>query len=372
MLVGTLGIRLVLLVGAGVPRPAPVGMTTLLDRVEVTNDAHAGDGFQLTFKLARDAPADFGLLAGRELDPFQRVVIGVLFGASPEVLIDGVITHQQFAPSDEPGASTLSVTGRDVSQALDLEERNEEYPNQPDSVIAAQVIARHATYGLVPQPAMTTDTPILVERIPRQHETDLRFLNRLAQRNGFVFYVEPATFGVNTAYFGPENRLGLPQPALTLGMGASGNLRGISFSKDGLAPVGMQGSFVEPNSKQSIPIPALPTLKVPPLALTPAPALRTVLSRENAQAGAAQAALAAVSAVTNAPDAVTGQGEIDATRYGHALRARRLVGVRGVGFSYDGAYYVSRVTHSIDRGGYRQRFNLSREGTGSLLGVVPT
>jgi hypothetical protein len=155
-------------------------------------------------------------------------------------------------------------------------------------------------------------------------------------------------------------------------MGASGNLRGISFSKDGLAPVGMQGSFVEPNSKQSIPIPALPTLKVPPLALTPAPALRTVLSRENAQAGAAQAALAAVSAVTNAPDAVTGQGEIDATRYGHALRARRLVGVRGVGFSYDGAYYVSRVTHSIDRGGYRQRFNLSREGTGSLLGVVPT
>jgi Phage tail baseplate hub (GPD) len=371
MLTGTLGIRLVLLVGDSVPTPAPAATTSLLDRVEVTNDARAGDGFQLSFKLAKDSLRDFGLLSGGELDPLRRVVVGVIFGAAPEVLIDGVITHQQFVPSDEPGASTLTVTGRDVSQALDLEERNEEYPNQPDSVIAARVIARHAKYGLAPQPTATTDTPILLERIPRQHETDLRFLNRLAQRNGFVFYVEPVTFGVNTAYFGPENRLGLPQPALTLGMGPSGNLRGISFSMDGLAPVGTKGSFVEANSKQSIPIPALPSLKIPPLSVSPAPTLRTVLSRESAQAGAAQAALAAVAAVTNAPAAITAQGEVDATRYGHALRARRLVGVRGVGFSYDGAYFVNRVTHSIDRGSYRQRFTLSREGTGSLLPAVP-
>ena len=28
----------------------------------------------------------------------------------------------------------------------------------------------------------------------------------MAERNGFVFYIEPLTFGVNTAYWGPENR----------------------------------------------------------------------------------------------------------------------------------------------------------------------
>jgi hypothetical protein len=29
------------------------------------------------------------------------VIIGVLFGAAPEVLIDGIITHHQLAPSNE-------------------------------------------------------------------------------------------------------------------------------------------------------------------------------------------------------------------------------------------------------------------------------
>jgi len=61
---------------------------------------------------------------------------------------------------------------------------------------------------------------------------------------------------------------------------------------------------------------------------------------------------------------VTGNGEVDAVRYGSILRARRLVGVRGVGFSYNGLYYVRRVTHNIEPGKYTQSFTLSREGTG--------
>ena len=97
-----------------------------------------------------------------------------------------------------------------------------------------------------------------------------------------------------------------------------------------------------------------------------------VLQRDTANKDAAQAATLAVATLTNAPDSVTAEGEVDAVRYGSVLRARKLVGVRGVGFSYDGLYYVRRVTHSIQRGEYTQRFSLSREGTGSLLQVLPT
>ena len=93
----------------------------------------------------------------------------------------------------------------------------------------------------------------------------------MAERNGFVFYVEPVTFGVSNAYLGPENRLGLPQPALTQDMGAATNTRSLDFSHDGLAPVGVQGGFVDPLLKLSIPIPSLPSLKIPPLALAPTP-----------------------------------------------------------------------------------------------------
>lgn len=370
MLTSLLGIRLVLWMGSTIPLPAPYSVVSALSRVEVTNDSDSGDGFQMTFSLGKDQPVDYGLLLGGSLDPFTRVVIGVLMGAVPEVLIDGVIMHHQVAPSNDPGMSTLTVTGKDVSQMLDLEEKNEEYPNQPDFVIVTRILASYAQYGLVPQPTPTTDIPIELQRVPRQHETDLKFIQRMAQRNGFVFYIEPLTFGVNTAYFGPENRLSLPQPALTMNMGSSTNCKSLSFSQDALAPVGTRGTFVEPITRTSIPIPALPSLRVPPLALQPASPRRTVLMRDTADQNPAQAATTAVAAATNSPDAVRGEGEVDAVRYGSILRARKLVGIRGVGFSYDGNYYVRRVTHSISRGEYTQRFSVSREGTGSLLPVV--
>jgi hypothetical protein len=369
MLTSLLGIRLILWMGSTIPLPAPYSVISALQRLEVTNDADSGDGFQITFSLGKDQPADYGLLGGL-LDPFTRVVIGVLMGAVPEVLIDGVITHHQIAPSNEPGMSTLTVTGKDVSQMLDLEEKNQEYPNQPDFLIVTTLLASYAQYGLVPQPTPTTDIPIELQRVPRQHETDLKFIQRLAQKNGFVFYIEPLTFGVNTAYFGPANRLSIPQSALTMNMGASTNVKSLSFSQDALAPVGTKGTFVEPITKTSLPIPSLPSLRVPPLVVSPTSAKRTVLMRDTANDNPAQAATSAVAAVTNSPDSVRGEGEVDSVRYGGVLRARKLVGVRGVGFSYDGNYYVRRVTHSITRGEYTQKFSISREGTGSLLPAV--
>ena len=63
-------------------------------------------------------------------------------------------------------------------------------------------------------------------------------------------------------------------------------------------------------------------------------------------------------------------GELDALRYGDLLRPRGLVGLRGVGFSYDGLYYVKNVSHHLRPGQYRQSFTLTREGTGSTVPVV--
>jgi hypothetical protein len=369
-LTSTLGVRTILLLGKTVPVPASYDITSALSRVEVTNDSQSGDGFQITFTLGKDTPLDYGLLVTGALAPFTRVIIGVLLGMVPEVLIDGIITHHQFQPSPEPGQSTLTVTGKDVSAMMDLKEKNESYENQPDFVIVTRLIAEYAQYGLVPAVIPTIDVPIMLQRIPRQQETDFRFIKRLAQRNGYVFYIEPVTFGVNIAYWGPESRIGLPQPALSLNMGTSTNLKSISFTQDALAPVGTEGTFVEPITHTAIPIPSLPSLRVPPLALMPDQPRRTTIQRETANQNPLQAATTAIAAVTNAPDSVTGSGEVDSLRYGSVLRARKLVGVRGVGFRYDGLYYVRRVSHTLERGKYEQRFTISREGTGSITPVV--
>lgn len=376
MLASILGIRLVLWMGKTIPQPAPTDVLDSLLKVEVTNDDENGDGFQMTFSLGKDKTMDYSLLQSGVVEPFTRVMIGVILGATPEVLIDGVVAHHQVVPGNEPGTSTLTVTGKDVSQMLDLEQKNEKYENQPDFLIVTQLIGSYAQYGLVPAVTPTTDVPIIIERIPRQHETDLQFIKRLAKRNGFIFYIEPLTFGANTAYWGPDNRLGIPQPALTMNMGSWTNVNSLRLSQDALSPVGTKGTFVEPITKVSIPIPSLPSLRIPPLAASPVEAKRTVLLRDTANQNPAQAAVSAVAAVTGAPEAVTGDGELDTVRYGYVLRARKLVGVRGVGLSYSGNYYVRRVRHIIETGSpqksatYKQEFKISKEGTGALLPVV--
>jgi hypothetical protein len=368
-LTSQLGIRLVIWMGAPVLTPAPYEVVDALQSVEVTNDSESGDGFQLAFLVQKDRKLDYGLLTNSALKPGNRVAIGVLMGVVPEVLIDGIIEHHQVQTDPSAGA-TLTVTGKDVTSVLDLEEKPGSYPNQPDWLIVTSILLGYPQYGLLPDVRPTTDVPIMLERITRQQETDLAFIRGLAERNGYVFYIEPVTFGVNRAYWGPESRLSLPQPALTQGMGASTNVTSLSFSHDALEPVSTKGLFVEPFLKLSIPIPPLPSLKIPPLAASPAPAMRTVQTRDTAKQNPARAATSALAAATNAPDALTGEGELDAVRYGRVLRSRRLVGVRGAGLSYDGFYYVRGVTHQVERGKYTQRFRISREGTGSLTPVV--
>ncbi|HEY6141024.1 MAG TPA: hypothetical protein VI670_24980 [Thermoanaerobaculia bacterium] len=367
---GQLGVNLLMLLGDSVPLPAPYEMVRALTRAEVTSDAQNGDGFQITFALSKEQPIEYSLLQGGALDPPARVILAALVGVVPQVLIDGIITHHQHAPSDEPGESMLTVTGKDVSVMLDLEEKNEKYDNQPDFLIVTRLLASYAKYGLVPQVTPTTDVPIMLDRIPRQHETDLQFIQRMATRNGFVFYVEPLTIGVNRAYWGPPSRAGLPQPALTLGPGPAANLKSMHFTNDALAPVGTTGTFVEPITKSALPIPPLPSLRIPPLVLKPASPLRKQVTRDTANRNPASAATAVLASSMSAADPVSGSGEVDTVRYGNILRARQLVGIRGVGLSYDGNYYVRRVTHTIESGDYKQSFEVSREGTGALLPVV--
>lgn len=367
VLENVLGIRLLLWTGNPIPTPTP-DVLPALRTVEVTNDADSTDGFQLTFALTKSA-LGFHDVVGT-LTPGTRVWIGAVLGVVPQPLIDGVVERHDLSPSSQPGASTLTVTGTTVSSLMGLEEKDQPHPNQPDFVIVTKTLLGYPDLGFIPDVTPSNDFPIELQRTPQQRETDLAMIGRLAQANGFVFYTEPVTFGLNRAHWGPVVRASVPQPRLTLGMGSHRNVEQLSFSHDSLAPLGAKGSFVEPFTKITIPLPALPALRIPPLSADPAPARRTTLLRATANAGPVQGALASVAAATRAPEAISGTGTVDTARYGSVLKARGLVGVRGAGVDYDGYYYVTRVSHTIERGSYMQSFALSREGTRSLTPVV--
>lgn len=364
--IALLGIRMQLLIGREVPRPAPYEVVDALIGLSVTNNDRERDAFRLEFSLGKDSLLDYGLLKDGLLDVPNRVIIMMLFGARPQILIDGLITDLQVIPSNEPGRSTLHVTGEDISGQLSFEDQSETHPNQSDSNIVRQILSKA---GFTPQVTDTNDTPKDNERLPTQTCNNLRYVRNLAQRNGHVFYVEPTDVpNVNIAYWGPENRQGRTQPPLTMNMGPNTNVdTPINFHFNGLGPVEPDISVIDPATKRPLKV-QLSDALLQSLSSNPAKSLRKSKSRNVANLSYTQALQRATMGSAESAGALEATGEIDAARYGQALRARRLVDVRGAGQSYNGTYYVRQVIHEIrryPRADYKMRFTLSREGRGA-------
>jgi hypothetical protein len=377
-----LGIHLTLLIGPMVAVPAPPPYMEALQSVQVTHSDSGRSGFQLTFQAGRSGPAslvDYPLMTLPLLRMFNRVILIATINAIPRVLMDGIITNQQLSPGDQPGSGTITVTGEDVSVMMDMEEKNVEHPAQPELVIANKIIAMYAQYGLVPMviPPVAMDIPLPVERIPVQRGTDLNYLKEMAGRHGYVFYVTPgpAPF-VNTAYWGPPVHVGLPQPALSCNLGAETNVTSINFTNNGLAPTLVSGQVQDRQTNQTVPVQTFistrPPLSLQPAVLTNQPNVRTTRFQGSGLNIVQSFGQAQAQTDASTDDVVTATGELDAVRYGAMLQARSLVGLRGVGFTYDGFYYVKSVTHNITRGDYKQSFTLTRDGTGAISPVVPT
>jgi hypothetical protein len=367
---------LTLMMGPTVAVPVPADVTNALTGVQVTTSAAQASGFQLTFAVSKGSLINRVLLPSGFFDPKIRVILTVVLNGTPTVLMDGIVTRQEFTASDEPGAATLTVTGEDLTALMDLEDKYACYPALSSDNQVRLICLNYAVYGLIPAviPPILSETTSPTDRIPVQTNTDLEYINGLAADAGYVFYVEPGPApGVNVAYWGPEVRVGIPQPALGLNMDTATNVESLSFSFDGRARTQMTISVTEPNTKMSIdvPIPDIGLLR-PPLAARPAISLRKEPLPDTAKFSGITAALMGVARTARASDAISGQGRLDVLRYGHILRARGLVSVRGAGLAYDGLYYVRSVTHDIRRGEYKQSFSLSRDGLISLTPVVNT
>ena len=375
------GIYLTMLTGPTVPAPAPPWLLESLESVEVTHSDKGRSGFQVIFQAGRSGPADavdFALLRSQLFKAFNRIVITITLKGVPGVLMDGIITQQELAPGTEAGSSRLTLTGEDVSLMMDREEKSEEHPAQDETVIAKKIILSYAQYGLIPVviPPFLLDPPLPIERIPTQQGTDLDYLQDMAKRYAYVFYVTPGPVPLtNTAYWGPPIREKAPQRALTVDMGSATNVDSINFRNNSLAPTLVSGKIQDRHTNQSQPVRSFTSTRVP-LSREPAfPANAPYVKHSQfRQCGLnTMQASARAQGMTDASvdDVVTATGDLNVIRYGDLLEPRRPVGLRGVGFQYDGLYYVKKVTHRITREEYKQSFTISREGTGSTTPVVP-
>jgi hypothetical protein len=369
------GIHLTLLIGPVVAVPVPRELTESLVSAQVTTSAGQRSGFQLQFVFGKASTISLALLPAGFFDPGIRVILIATVNSIPSVLMDGIITQQEITPSGEPGQSKLTITGEDVSVLMDLIDMTGiPYPAMPPEARVALIVAKYAVFGMIPLviPSIFVDVPIPTNEIPSHQGNDLQYVKKLADDAGYVFYIEPGPApGANIAYWGPEIRIGIPQPALNVNFDAHTNVESMTFSHDGLA---REQPFIfvhEPLTHLNIPVP-IPNISLlrPPLAARPAIALK-FKQLETSHMPPLRAALRGLAHAGQTSDAVNGSGSLNVLRYGRILKARQLVGVRGASPAYDGLYYVKSVTHNLKPGEYKQSFTLGREGLVSLVPNVP-
>ncbi len=374
-------IHLSLLIGPIIPIPVPALMINALESVTATTAAGAASGFQLRFKINSKSELNtiFLIAAGQNTSlgtPPLRVVLIVTLNGRPQPLFDGVATNVEVQAGQNGQPGSITVTGEDLTKVMDLLDFSGlPYPAMPIAARVALICAKYAAFGIIPLPipALFPDVPIPIEKIPAQQGTDLAYIRQLAEEVGHVFYIEPGEAPLtNIAYFGPEIKVGPPQPALNVDMDAHTNVESLNFSFDptkGVLPI----VFIQ-NQLTRVPIPIpIPNLNPlqPPLGALPAPIANIKMLKDTAKMNPMQAILKGLNEAKKSQDAVSGNGSLDVLRYGRMLKPRKLVGVRGVGIAYDGLYYVDSVTSTIKRGEFKQSFNLTRNGLISITPTVP-
>jgi hypothetical protein len=373
------GIHLTLMIGPVIAVPVPQVILDALTSVSVTSNSGPATPsvFELSFTLSNTSPLQtLFLISGGSPIPLVRVMLIATINGMPEVLIDGFMTDHHIAPGSDSAHSTLTVKGQDTTAAMDyLDFSGFPFPALPAEARVAILLAKYAMFGVIPMviPSIMMDVPNPLEQIPRQQGTDLNYINQLAENVGYEFYITPGPApGVNVAYWGPRVTLGVPQPALNINMDAFTNVESLNFSyandRKSMPIVYIQ----EPISKVPIPIP-IPDFNPlsPPLGIIEPIPTRFEPVEGASKLTAIQALLIGLARQSLTADAVTASGTLDVVRYGRPLKARQLVGVRGAGMAFDGLYYVKNVTHTIQRGEYKQNFTLTRNGLVSTVPAVP-
>ncbi len=326
--------------------------------VEVELDDSLANMFRIRLPLKKLEDSSWSYLDDENFFIWKQVAIGAGFEGGAEELISGRITHVKPTFEPDKARGFLDIWGMDESVLMDREEKLKDWPNKKDSDIASEIFN---LYGFTPE---VEDTEVVHDEAVStiiQRETDMQFLNRLALRNGFQCYVEG-----ETAYFRKPRLDDTPQPVLACHFGDETNLNRFAVEVNGLIPANVAMYQVDRVNKEVLDAAAESSMQT---ALGD-----TGYSGFLAGGMDPPKAYVAMNAVTGKPEMdalcqgifhraewfVSAEGEIKGNLYGHALKARSTVTVKGVGETYSGVYYVSHVTHSFTPGGYVQYFKVKR------------
>ncbi len=357
----------------------PSSLMEALEQVTVSQSDQAPQTFELVFTddYSISGFQNIPIASASHLQIGSRVKIGATVGSSSKLIMDGVITQLSYQPPTDNSEGKLTATGEDISYFMDIIDRSMEYPFCLDAAIAAALMAPYLVLGILPHISETVVGVLDIFTTPQQMGTDRQTLIQLASAHAFIFCIRTEDlFGQTSAYWGPPPYDDPIQPALILGSSGNGNVSQLQFAFDGTKPRRIWALVENKETDLPIPIATVTSTSMRGFSAHPALTSSAVLTAKNKamyqQGMSVPLAWAKAQSTTNcsADSAVTGQGSVDALRYGSVMSAPGVIAVSGAGTLYDGKYYLNAVTHKISRTSYEQEFSLQRDGIGTTLQQV--
>jgi len=304
--------------------------------------------------------------------PFQRIRVEVKVGEDDfRPLIDGPVVGQRFEVSATPCESKMTLIVHDDSVLMNRRETVRLFEEQTASDIAMLLFQEE---GFTAEVDTVDDPGATLERTIVQRGTAMQLLRELARRHGMYVYVKAGeTPGNSVGYFGKPDLSARDYPELIL-LGSERNFNKMNVEFDGLRPVEASSrTVIAADQSGSASEAFLPTQE--PLGEMGAHDLvepgTVLLARTREEANDVTAA--AQAAVDYSSWAYSAQIEIDAAIFPAVLAPFKVVSIGGAGGHLSGDYMVSRVTHTLSNGGYRQKVGLRRnarsDGSGGNGGI---
>jgi phage protein D len=328
------------------------------DAVQVVEALHQPSSFTLHYQFA-SADGDFPLLSDSHLEPEKEIAVMVMVDMLPKFLVQGPITRQEIAIENGGSSSTLAVSGGDKSVAMDREDKAKVWNNVTDSLAVAAVLA---DYSIVPDVSVTSTVHTEFTRSLVQRETDLRFVRRLARRNGFWFWVTTEAPGVSIGHF---RRVSPGSPDADLAINAAvSTVDRVSIEVDTERPVAATMKQVKVSDKSVMD----GSVDASPLTGLANSALGDIVKAKRS----AHLAVAAddVGDLKSRAEAmlidhgwfVTAHVVARLSVLKQLVRAHTVVSLNGLGKRHSGSYIVSRVVHDITPADHVMSIDLVRNG----------
>jgi phage protein D len=306
---------------------------------------------------------DFPLLSEPRLGPDRDVTVQVQAGNRFETLVRGPVLQQQLSMTVGGSSSTMRVLGADLSVRMNREGKTRVWSDTTDSAVV-QAIVGGGDYQFVPQVDATSGVHAEASHVLAQRETDLRFVRRLARRNGYWFWLRTDPSGqLTTAHFKRPPADAPSSATLSLVAGrATAEQVSIDWDVDRPSAVrarqlDLRSLSLNDGSVERSSVPLLGARGLADVVSAPRTALFAAPSNDQADLRARAESLLAESGWF-----VRARLTTRASLLGTVVRAHSVVTLDGVGARHSGRYLVSRVVHELNETEHHMTIELIRNG----------